>query len=142
VLIAWAVSCDSYDLRDDGTANIYAAGFDTFRVESLPAELELTILVRLLLEEDEEGELEVDILGPNTAVLGMLSHAMNAEPGPNHQPGYIVSQIEVLELRFISESEGTYSVELFTERAHLDPTNELRRRSIFFNVRLGLPDES
>lgn len=81
MLLAWAVSCASYELLDDGTANIFAAGFDTFRVETLPVPLDLTLLVRLLLMEDEESELELHVLGPNTAPLGSLAHPVQADPG-------------------------------------------------------------
>jgi len=106
VLLAWAVSCDSYELREDGTADIFAAGFDTFRVESLPVQLELNILVRLLLAEDERGEIELHVLGPDTTPLGTLTHEIEAEPGPRHRPGYLVSQTEALEPRFCREVGG------------------------------------
>ena len=140
MLLAWAVSCESYELHDDGTANICAAGFDTFRVESLPAELPLTILVRILLSEDEESELEVHVLGPSTVPLGSLAYPVVAEPGPNHRPGYIVSQIEALELAIPAETSGVYSVELFADHDPHDPASPEHRCSLFFNVREGLPD--
>jgi hypothetical protein len=137
VLLAWAVSCDSYELHEDGTADIFGAGFDTFRVESLPAELELTILARLMLMEDEQGEIELQVLGPNMSVLGSLVSEVDADPGPNHRPGYIVSQTEALDVAFLAETEGVYSVELYVDgdRTRLSPE---RRTSFFFNVREGL----
>jgi hypothetical protein len=141
VLLAWAVSCDSYELRDDGTANIYAAGFDTFRVESLPAELDLSVLLRFLLIEDEASELEVYVLGPDTTPLGNLAFAIKADPGPEHRPGYLVSQIEALNLTFLAEREGVHSVELYADHDPDRPTAEEHRRSIFFNVRRGLPEQ-
>lgn len=138
MLLAWAVSCDSYELHEDGTADIFGAGFDTFRVESLPAELELTILARLLLMEDEQGEIELQVLGPDMSVLGTLVSEVDADPGPNHRPGYIVSQTEALSVAFLAETEGVYSVELYVDggRKSLSPE---RRTSFFFNVREGLP---
>lgn len=137
MLLAWAVSCESYELREDGTADIFGAGFDTFRVESLPVELEVSILVRLFLTEDERGQIELHVLGPDTKPLGMLSHEVVAAPGRNHRSGFLVSQTEALETRFPAETVGVYSVEIYTDRAAV---SEDRRRSIFFNVREGLPE--
>jgi hypothetical protein len=142
VLLSWAVSCASYELLDDGTANIYNAGFDTYRVESLPVPLELTILTRLLMLEDEEAEIEVHVLGPDTAPLGSLTHPITADPGPNHRPGYSVSQIEVLELAFLARTTGVYSVELYVDHNPDQPQAYEHRRSLFFNVREGLPTEA
>jgi hypothetical protein len=140
VLIAWAVPCDSYELHDDGTADIFGAGFDTFHVETLPAELELTVVTRLLLMEDEHAEIELQVLGPDTTPLGTLIHGIDAEPGPGHRAGYTVNQTEVLEIGFLAETEGVYSLEIYTdgERASVSPD---RRRSIFLTVREGLPEQ-
>jgi hypothetical protein len=139
VLLAWAVSCESYELREDGTADIFAAGFDTLYVDGLPAKLGVTILVRLLLQEGEKGEIEVQVLGPDTVSLGTLIHEIEAEPSPNHRPGYLVSQTEGLEIVFPAETEGVYSIELYTDKPH-DAVSEERRRSIFLNIRDGLPE--
>jgi hypothetical protein len=136
VLLAWAVSCASYELRGDGTADIYGAGFDTFYVEEVPAVLELTVLVRLLLHEDEESGSELQMLGADTTPLGTLTFDIDPDPGPNHRPGYLVSQIEVLRASFRADSVGVYSVELFTSDERGDRVSEERRRSIFFNVRV------
>jgi hypothetical protein len=139
VLLAWAVPCDSYELREDGTVDIFGAGFDTFYVDELPAELDLTILIRVLLMEDERAEFDVHVLGPNMAPLGALAHEVEAEPGPNHRPGYTVNQTEALELAFPAETEGVYSVEIYTDGARA-ATSDDRHRSLFFTVREGLPE--
>lgn len=128
-------------MLDDGTANIFAAGFDTFRVETLPVPLDLTLLLRLVLMEDEESELELHILGPDTAPLGSLAHPVAADPGPLHRPGYAVSQIEVLEVSFLAVTTGVYSVELYVDHDATRPRSDEHRRSLYFNVREGLPDE-
>jgi hypothetical protein len=135
------VSCDSYELHEDETADIYRAGFDTYYVESLPAGCELTILVRLWLEEGETGELELQLLGPGTTPLGSKTFRVEADPGTNHRPGYLVSQIEALNVGFLAETEGIYSAEIETAaEKRRDPTSPKRRRSIFLNVREGLPE--
>ena len=140
MLIAWAVSCDSYELRDDGTANIFGAGFDTFFVPSIPVELDFTILVRLLLMEGDKDEIGMQILGSETQLLGDLSIEIEADPGPHHRAGYVVSQIEVLEVPSITaEAEGVYSVEIYLG-SHRPGPSEDRRRSIFFNVLEGEPN--
>lgn len=69
MLLAWAVSCDSYELHDDGTAHIYSAGIDTFRVESLPDILSVSVLVKVLMQEGEQDRLEFHLLGPETKPL-------------------------------------------------------------------------
>jgi hypothetical protein len=97
-------------------------------------------LVRLLMSEGERTGLELQMLGVNTAPLGTLTSDIDAEPGPNHREGYLVSQIEVLQAGFRAESTGTYSAELFTTEGRGDPTSEERRRTIFFNVRERLPE--
>jgi hypothetical protein len=142
VQIVWAVSCDSYELHDDDqTADIYRAGFDTFYVDELPYTCEITILVRLLMEEGETGELEVTVIAASpTQYLGRIFYPVEADPGPNHRPGYFVGQIEALEVRFPAETEGIYSIELRTDSEHVDPTSERRLRHLFFYVRMGLPD--
>lgn len=139
MLLAWAVSCDSYELRDDGTADIFGAGTDTFYVDQLPTEIDLTILVRLLLLEDEQSELELHILGPQTNPLRSFTWPVESDPGPNHRPGYIVSQIEALEIVGIPvETEGPYSVEIYAD-ARPDRLTDEHRRSIHFYVREGMP---
>jgi hypothetical protein len=139
VLLAWAVSCESYELHEDGTVDIFGAGFDTFYVDGLPAKLELMVLVRLLLQEDEKTEIELQVLGPEPlSSLASIVYPIEAEPGQNHRPGYLVAQTEGLEVSFLAETEGPYSLEIYADKG--PNVTEERRRSIFFNVRDGLPE--
>jgi hypothetical protein len=128
-------------LHDDGTANIYRAGVDTFRVDALPAELDISIVLRLLMPEDRGGSVEVYMLGPDTRPLGNLDFAIMPSPGSGHRPGYMVSQIEALHLLFLAETEGVYSVELYVDHDPRHPLSDEHRRTLFFNVRAGLPDD-
>ena len=139
MLLVWAVPCERYTLHEDGTADLFSAGFDTFRVERLPAELDLTIVARLLLMEDEETALLVHVLGPSTTPLGELQHSIEARPGPTHREGHMVGQTEVLDIRRIpAATEGVYSVELYVEGAR-EAISVERHISLYFNVRAGLP---
>ena len=140
MLLVWAVSCDSYELHEDGTADIFGAGFDTFRVESLPIELEIQILLRLILLEDERDEIDVLVLGPGLALLHEGTFEIEATPGTNHRPGYDVNQIEPLRLAFIAETEGVHSVEIYAGGKRDETLSDERRRTLFFNVREGLPE--
>jgi hypothetical protein len=140
VLLAWAVSCDSYELREDGAVDIVGAGLDTFYVDGLPARLELTVLVLLHLLEDERGEIEVHMLGPDTTSLGTLRYTVEADPGPNHRHGYLVNQIEALEVGFPAEREGIYSVEIYVPSRRGEVTSEDRRATVFLSVREDLPE--
>ena len=145
MLLAWALSCDSYELHDDATADIYLAGFDTFFIEELPAEVDFLILARLLLMEDETDEIQLEILGPPTPEggpvgLGSFTYEIKPRPGINHRPGSMVGQIEAFVIPEVPVgAEGIYSVELYVGSEHREPTEE-RRRSIFFNVYEGLPE--
>ena len=138
MLLAWAVSCNSYQLHDDGTANISQAGIDTFTVDSLPLDLPVPVLVKVLLQEDEEAELEFHLIGPELTPLAVpIMFPLVGTSGPNHRPGYAVSVVEALDFVLPVTSPGTHSVEIWTERAYKDPTNPERRRSIFLNVFRG-----
>lgn len=141
MLLDWVLLCDSYRLHDGGSADIYEASFDTIHVEQLPADIDLTLLCRLLLGEDEQAELELHVLGPGTAPLGSLAYEIAADPRPNHRPGYIVSQIEAIDVGFAAEEPGVYSIELFVNAPRGDPTAYERRRSIFFSVVEGVPSD-
>jgi hypothetical protein len=140
VLLDWVVLCDSYESHEDGTGDILGAGFDTFRVESLPADIDLTLALRFLLLEDEQASISIYVLGPGTETMEVLKYEIEADPQPGHRAGYQVSQIEVLEIGFFAESEGVYSVEIYVDGERGDPTSYNRCRSIFFSVVLGLPD--
>ena len=136
MLLAWVLSCDSHEERDDGTTDIFGAGIDTFYVDRLPAQVELTLLARLWLIEDESGQIELQVFGPDTTPLGTLPYPIDAEPGPNHRPGYLVTQTEPLEVGFRAEVEGTYSIEVYADRTRGHAVAADRRASLFFNVRL------
>jgi hypothetical protein len=116
------------------------AGIDTLYVDRLPAQIEVTLLARLWLLEDETGHIELQVFGPDTTPLGTLPFEIHPEPGPNHRPGYLVTQTEALELGFLAETDGTYSVEVYADRGRGDAVSEERRRSLFFNVRVAESD--
>ncbi len=56
-------------------------------------------------------------------------------PGPNHRSGYLVTQTQALEVGFLAETEGTYSIEVYADPISADAVSEEGRRSIFVNVR-------
>jgi hypothetical protein len=135
VLLAWAVSCDSYELHDDGTADIFLAGFDTVRVASLPLTLEISVLIKALMQEREQAELEFHLLGPDTKpIRDPVPFSLVATPTLNHRPGYTVSVVEAIDFAIPISSTGIHSIEIWTENAYRDPLSEERRRSIHVNV--------
>ena len=111
MLLAWVLSCDSHEQRDDGTTDIYGEGIDTVYVDRFPATVEITLLARVWLMEDETSEIELQVFGPDTTPLGTLRHGVEPDPEPNHRPGYLVTQTEELEVGFPAEAEGTYSID-------------------------------
>jgi hypothetical protein len=142
VEIRWAVACESYQWRDNGTVNLFGAGFDTIYVDELPADLGVIVVVHLFLDEDEAGTIEVEACGPDTASLGVASYPTRAEPGPRHRPGFRISQLEAIRIADIpAELPGVYSVDIFLE-GERERTPPLRRRTIDFNVIEGLPTEA
>ena len=125
--------CDSYELHADGTANIYEAGFDAFQVESLPATLDLTVLVGLLMEEGETASLEMNVIGPLMTGVMQMDHPITADPRSSHVPGNYVSQIEPLEVEYPVETAGGYVINIYSP----DPISD--GHSFFFSVIEGLP---
>jgi hypothetical protein len=131
--VIWAVSCRSYDLHDDGTAEIEGAGVDTFWVETLPAELQLNVLLKLGLLEGEESELKIDLRGSGMTLLGTLDRSIRAQPQSGHQAGHEVVSLRPTLFRILAESEGIHSVEIYTDNRFQD--------AMYFGVRLGSPPE-
>ena len=111
--LVWAVPCDSCDLHEDGTASIYGAGFDAFAVESFPAVVPFTVVLGLLLEEDEKTEIEMTVIGPVMSGVQSLSHPVSADPRPSHVPGNFVSQIELIDAECQADRPGGYSIEVY-----------------------------
>jgi hypothetical protein len=139
VRLVWAVPCDSYELHDDGTAHIFSAGFDAFQVEALPADLELKVILGLLLEEGEEAELEVHVIGPHMTGVRSLMHPITAEPGPLHRPGNFVSQVEAIEIEYSAEAPGEYVLLIYDKPVTDDLVSSQSNFSFFFSVVEGLP---
>lgn len=138
MLLVWAVLCDSYELHDDGKTDIFGAGLDTFHVEALPAELDLKVVIHLLLYEEEEAELELHLVGPNTSNVHVLPYRIAVEPGPLHQAGSAVSQTEAIEIPYEVDTAGPHVIELYAGPHDSSPIEQ--HRSLFFQVVEGLPD--
>jgi hypothetical protein len=139
VLLVWAVLCDSFELRDDGKADIFGAGLDTFQVESLPAELDLRIVFHLLLYEDEDAELDLTLIGPTMSNVQPVTYRLAAQPGPLHRPGSAVSQTEGIEVPYEVRTEGPHSIELYAA-PHGSDSAPQQSRNLFFQVVEGLPE--
>ncbi len=133
MLLAWVLACEGYEHHDDGTVDISRAGFDTFYVDDLPARIEVSLLAHLLLYEGEAENIQLVMLGPSTAPLGELDYPIEATPPRTHRPGYLVRQTEVLEVGFLAESEGVYSIDVYvgdSKRADRD-----KHATLFLHVR-------
>lgn len=136
--VVWAVLCSSYEIHDDGTADIFGAGFDAFQVESLPAELDLRVLAHLLMYEGEESELEIHLFAPGMTSVQTLSHRITADPGPLHRPGRIVAQTEAIEIPYEVSIADSYSIEVYA--APHGPDLPEQHHTLFFQVVEGLPE--
>jgi hypothetical protein len=138
VFIAWAVSCESYEINADLTAEISQAGLDTFYVDALPAKVDITLLVRVSLMEEEQGEIDLLVMAaePPTAQIAYVTVPIDPEFGPNYRPGYLATHVEVLELTALPvETEGIYSVEIYDAKAQAATAPD-KRATHFFSVRL------
>lgn len=131
--LIWAVSCRNYVLQADGTAVIEGAGVDNIWVDSLPAELSVTMLLRFGMLEEEESDLQIDLLSPGMASSpGWLQTALQATPGLHHRAGHEITFIRPVVFRFDAETPGIYSAEIYTDGRHQD--------AVFFAVREGQPE--
>ena len=129
--LLWVVSCRGYELRDDDTVDIEGAGVNTFWVDSLPADLEVHVVMRLALLENEEGIVEAHFLGPRMTNRQSADVPIEAAPLLGHLDGFEVHMTQPLTFRFEAEEEGTHSVELYLPDG--------RRESLFWVVRIGYP---
>ncbi len=129
--LIWAVSCRSYDPQPDGTVDIEGAAIDELWTAELPAVVEVTVLVRVGMVENEEADLQVELLAHDGSLVDALDLTMHGVPGPFDRPGYEVKKIQPVYCRFDAESEGIYSTEIFMDGK--------REHSLFFSVREGLP---
>jgi hypothetical protein len=123
-------------------ADISGAGFDTFQVESLPAELDLAVVVHLLMYEKEEADLLVSLVGPGGENRLQVSHRFTGTPGRLHRAGSVVRLTEALQFPpYPVVEEGPYAIELEAGSHSTDPlVLDQQRRTLFFNVREGLPE--
>jgi hypothetical protein len=132
--LVWAVSCRSYELREDRTADIEGAGVNQVWVDAVPAEVSLPLLLRLgFLENEPEAELRIELLGPEMSSFGELTTPISASPGLNHRPGDEVPIIYPVELLFDADREGNHSAEIYCDLRH--------ETSVFFVVRAGAPED-
>jgi hypothetical protein len=132
--LIWAVSCRSYVLQTDGTAVIEGAGVDNIWVDSLPADLTVTMLMRFGMLEGEESELEIDLLSPAmSGSPGWLATTLQPVPGPYHQAGHEIAFTRPAVFRFDAETPGIYSAEIYTDARHQD--------AVYFFVREGRPED-
>lgn len=128
--VVWVVSCRSYELREDRTADIEGAGVNRVWVDRVPSEIAVPLLLRLgFLENEPAAQLRIELLGPEMSSFDELGTMVHAEPGPDHRPGDEVPIIYPVEIRFVADRTGSYSVEVFSESRHED--------SVFFVVATG-----
>jgi hypothetical protein len=131
----WTIPCMGVSLENAVITRLERAGWDELHVESLPAEIEFIVLVRLLGQPEEFAEgtdhtMEANLTGPGMeGVANVVFNLPSSEPGPDHPEGWEMNALIPIVLQFTANSEGTYMVDLYVDGRYQ------QGRSIPFRVR-------
>jgi hypothetical protein len=86
----------------------------------LPTEVALPLVLRVGgIEGQPPAKLEIELLGPQMTSYGRLDTEIELEEPPGHQPGYEISDVFPVEVRFEVNREGNHSVEIHLEERHV-----------------------
>ena len=122
----WAMLAESAQVRE-GLAFVLAGGMDTVTVPQLPARLNVSVLVRLLLhrtESDREHVVELRVLDEDGGQLAQLHGHFRALASPAHPKGWDVPMTAAFALNGLAVPRaGLYSAEVLADGAHMRTLN-------------------
>lgn len=135
----WAIPCETVAVESDGrVSRMENFGFDFVRVDSLPAEIEFIVVLRVvgLLEdfaEEAERELRVSLSGPGLESLTSVEFEVpTGEPAPDHPEGWEVYTTVPVLVQFTATAEGVHMLDFYVN-------GRFQRCSIPLHVRVGRP---
>ena len=122
--VDWAILCRFAEV-DDGLATIIGGGIDTFTVPSLPALLDLVMVVRLVgSPEETEHQLAIRLVDPELKQVGKeLRATFSGTPNPEALPGWEAGVILRVAAGFPAPVAGPYTLEIAVDgrAAHTVP---------------------
>lgn len=122
----WAMLANYAEVRE-GLVFVTGGGIDTVHTPQLPALLNATILVRLLLhrtEANKQHSIEIEITDEDGSTVAKVQAGVMVPLNPDTPvgwdiPGMVALNIHGLQLR----KEGRYAVEISADGAHLRTLN-------------------
>jgi hypothetical protein len=114
--VDWATPC-RYAEVNDGLFTIVGGGIDTYSLPAFPAELMVTILMRLASEAHEAGAdhgIVITVLDPDMmpTTEDPLEATFHFENNPNAQEGWEQQLFIPLGVRFPAAKPGVYTIDI------------------------------
>ena len=126
----WAMLANYAEVRE-GLVFVTGGGIDTIQTPQLPALLNATILVRLLLhrtEANKQHSLELEITDEDGATVAKVQAGVMVPVTPDMPLGWDVPSMVALNIHGLQlAKEGRYAVEISADNVHLRTLN-LRTR--------------
>jgi hypothetical protein len=115
VRVDWAILCRYVEVNN-GLATVIGGGIDRYTVPQLPAQLGLTIALRLVgLPDMAEHTLQVEVFDPSMNPAGQplpTAKLRQSALGPDHPAGWEVNVIVPTQVRLEVTEYGTYTVSI------------------------------
>ena len=122
----WALLANYAEVRD-GLVFVTGGGIDTVQTPELPAILNATILVRLLLHRTEANKphaLELEITDEDGRTVAKVQAGVNVGLNPDMPLGWDLPSVVALNIHGLRlEKEGRYAVEISADNVHLRTLN-------------------
>ncbi len=122
----WAMLANYAEVRD-GLTFVTGGGIDTVQTAQLPAVLNATILVRLLLHRTEAGKqhsLELEITDEDGNSVAKVQAGVSVAVNPETPVGWDIPSVVALNVHGLQlAKEGGYAIEISADNVHLRTLN-------------------
>jgi|SRR5215467_10412316 len=122
----WAMLANYAEVRD-GLVFVTGGGIDTVQTPKLPAILNATVIVRLLLHRTEANKphaVEIEIMDEDGRSVAKVQAGVMVHLNPETPVGWDVPSTVALNIHGLQlQNEGRYSVEISADNAHLRTLN-------------------
>ena len=122
----WAMLANYAEVRE-GLVFVTGGGIDTVQTPQLPALLNATILVRLLLhrtEANKQHSIEIEITDEDGSTVAKVQAGVMVPVNPDTPVGWDIPSMVALNIHGLQLlKEGRYAVELSADGAHLRTLN-------------------
>jgi hypothetical protein len=122
----WALLANYAEVRD-GLAFVTGGGIDTVETPQLPAVLNATILVRLLLhrtETNKQHSLELEITDEDGSTIAKVQAGVTVALNTDLPVGWDVPSMVALNVHGLQlAKEGRYAIEISADNVHLRTLN-------------------